>query len=135
MLAETGQRPEAHFSRTFFTYGHRNVIRAVAAGLAGSGSVDGYVYDVVAQLEPHLTANIRVMRESELLGFPPIAAPRNPIDEARLGRLTTALLKMADDDDGRKVLQLLRLDGFVAGSLELFDAIAAKAALVASAGG
>jgi phosphonate transport system substrate-binding protein len=42
---------------------------------------------------------------------------------------------MAADDDGRKVLHLLRLDGFVAGSLELFDAIAAKAALVASAGG
>lgn len=135
LLAEVGLRPENHFSRSFFTYGHRNVIRAVASGLAKSGSVDGYVYDVVAQLEPSLTASTRVMRASELLGFPPIAAPRNAVDERRLKRLTDALLGMSADDDGRKVLALLQLDGFVSGKPELFAPIAAKAALVSSTGG
>lgn len=33
LLAEQGLRPESFFSRVFFTYGHRNVVRAVAAGL------------------------------------------------------------------------------------------------------
>jgi phosphonate transport system substrate-binding protein len=135
MLAEAGLRPEEHFSRSFFTYGHRNVIRAVGSGLAGSGSVDGYVYDVVAQLEPNLTQSTRVMKASGLLGFPPIAAPRNAVDGLRLKRLTDALLGMSEDEGGRKVLALLQLDGFVSGSPELFDTIAAKAALVASAGG
>jgi phosphonate transport system substrate-binding protein len=133
-LAERGLRPESFFSKTFFTYGHRNVIRAVGSGLAGSGSVDGYVYDVVAELEPALTSKTRVARASELLGFPPIAAPRFPIHRARLAALTKALLEMKQDEEGRKVLHLLRLDGFSAEDPGLFDPIAAKAAIVSAAG-
>ena len=132
-LAEAGFRPETFFARTFFTYGHRNVIRAVASGLADSGSVDGYVYDVVAELEPSLTAPARILRTSEWLGFPPIAAPRVPIHDGRLAALTTALLQMSQSRDGRAVLDMLRLDGFAAEETSLFDTIAAKAALVAAA--
>jgi phosphonate transport system substrate-binding protein len=133
-LAEKALKPETFFRKTFFTYGHRDVIRAVGSGLAGSGSVDGYVYDVVAELEPRLTARTRILRASEWLGFPPIAAPKTPIDEVRLKALTGALLKMSEDADGRAVLQMLRLDGFGAEHPNLFDAISAKAALVAAAG-
>lgn len=133
-LAELGLRPESFFARAFFTYGHRNVIRAVASGLATSGSVDGYVYEVVAEMEPSLTAGTRVLRASEWLGFPPIAAPRVPADEARLAALTAALLGMGGDEEGRAVLAMLRLDGFSPEDPALFDTIAAKAALVAAAG-
>lgn len=133
-LAEQSLRPETFFSKIFYTYGHRNVIRAVASGLAGSGSVDGYVYDVVAELEPELTSGIRILRRSEWLGFPPIAAPRIPVDENRLAALTAALLRMGDDPDGRAALSMLRLDGFAVEPPTLFDAIAAKAALVAASG-
>nr|WP_244412956.1 PhnD/SsuA/transferrin family substrate-binding protein [Ancylobacter novellus] len=133
-LAEMRETPERFFARTFFTYGHRNVIRAVASGLAASGSVDGYVYEVVAAMEPALAARTRVMWRSEWLGFPPIAAPRNPVDPARLALLSKALLHMMEDEDGRAVLAMLRLDGFVSRGPELFGPIAAKAALVASAG-
>lgn len=133
-LAEQGLRSETFFSKTFFTYGHRNVIRAVATGLAGSGSVDGYVYEVVAELEPELTERVRVLRKSEWLGFPPIAAPRVPVNESRLAKLTTALLRMADDPEGRIAMAMLRLDGFAIEPPTLFDPIAAKAALVAASG-
>jgi phosphonate transport system substrate-binding protein len=134
LMAEQGLRPENFFSRFFFTYGHRNVIRAVASGLAASGSVDGYVYDVVAGIEPLLTKRTRILRRSELLGFPPIAAPRSPVDEVRLSALTKALLTMHSDPDGRAVLDMLRLDGFAAEEPTLFNTIAAKAALVGQAG-
>jgi phosphonate transport system substrate-binding protein len=133
-LAERHFRPETFFAKTFFTYGHRNVIRAVASGLAGSGSVDGYVYDVVAELEPRVIAGTRILQASEWLGFPPIAAPRVPVDQARLDALTKALWEMHQDDEGRAVLRMLRLDGFGAGDPASFDAIASKAALVTAAG-
>ncbi len=131
-LVEMKQRPESFFSRSFYTYGHRNVIRAVASGLAGSGSVDGYVYDVVAENEPALTAQTRVLRASEWLGFPPIAAPHVPANAARLASFISALLKIGDDPDGRIVLDMLRLDGFALESISLFDAIATKVALVST---
>jgi phosphonate transport system substrate-binding protein len=133
-LAESHLRPETFFAKTFFTYGHRNVIRAVASGLAGSGSVDGYVYDVVAELEPKVTEGTRILKASEWLGFPPIAAPRVPVDQARLKALTKALWDMHKDDEGRAVLKMLRLDGFGAEDPASFDAIASKAALVSAAG-
>ncbi len=41
LLAENGLMLDQFFARHFFTYGHRNVVRAVASRLALSGSVDG----------------------------------------------------------------------------------------------
>ena len=133
-LAERGLKPETFFAKTFFTYGHRDVIRAVASGLAGSGSVDGYIYDVVAEIDPDLTRDTRVLKASEWLGFPPIAAPKIPIDQVRLNVFTKALWEMDGDEEGRAVLKMLRLDGFGAEDTASFDAIAAKAALVAASG-
>lgn len=42
--------------------------------LTQSGSVDGYVWQVVCEVEPDLTSKARVLHRSELLGFPSIAA-------------------------------------------------------------
>jgi len=126
LLAENRLLPSAFFSRTFYTYGHRNVIRAVASGLAQSGSVDGYVWEVMREIEPDLVNRTRIVRRSEWLGFPPVAAPKSLAGDARLARLREALLSMSDDAQGRTVLQLLRLDGFVDAEASLFDTIAAK---------
>lgn len=126
LLAENGLKPEGFFARTFYTYGHRNVIRAVASGLAQSGSVDGYVWDVMREIEPGLVNQTRVVRRSEWLGFPPVAASRALTGDPRIMRLEEALTAMDRHEEGRKVLTLLRLDGFVATEPSLFDAIAAK---------
>lgn len=133
-LAQQNLRPETFFAKTFFTYGHRDVIRAVASGLAGSGSVDGYVYEVVSELEPELTSRTKVLKASEWLAFPPIAAPRIAADPSRFEAIKRAFLQMNDDSEGRAVLQMLRLDGFAVEDPKIFDAISAKVALVAAAG-
>jgi len=126
LLAENRLLPTSFFSRSFYTYGHRNVIRAVASGLAQSGSVDGYVWEVMREAEPHLVKQTRIVRRSEWLGFPPVASPKSLAGDPRLERFRKALLSMQDDAEGRKVLALLRLDGFVATDPSLFNAIAAK---------
>jgi ABC-type phosphate/phosphonate transport system substrate-binding protein len=126
LLADRGVRPEAFFRHVFYTYGHRNVVRAVAAGLAHSGSVDGYVWEVLREVEPKLTERTRVLRRSELLGFPPIASGKARSAPPTAVELATAFLAMSDDSEGRRVLAALRLDGFTAGNPSLFDAIAAK---------
>ncbi|GLS31048.1 PhnD/SsuA/transferrin family substrate-binding protein [Neomesorhizobium albiziae] len=126
LLAENGLQSHSFFSRTFYTYGHRNVIRAVASGLAQSGSVDGYVWEVMLEIEPRLVEQTKIVRRSEWLGFPPIAAPKSLAGDPRVASLRNALISMPKDVDGRKVLALLRLDGFVKTDPGLFDAIAAK---------
>lgn len=132
LLAEQNQKPETLFKKTIFTYGHRNVVRAVASGLAQSGSVDGYVWEVMAELEPELTGKTRILRKSEELGFPPIACLRNNRNSSQIALLRQALLDMDKDGEGREVLNLLKLDGFAEKPESLYDLIASKMNLVRS---
>lgn len=130
LLAGQGIRPEHFFSRVFFTYGHRNVVRAVASGLAESGSVDGYVWEVMSSVEPEITRTTRILRKSEWLGFPPVATTRHAIARAEVRALQDAFMQMTESEAGRTVLRLLSLDRFTIAQPDLFDAIAAKAELV-----
>jgi len=133
-LAELGETESSFFRDSFFTYSHRNVVRAVASGLAESGSVDGYVWEVMTELEPELASKTRVLRKSELLGFPPIACAR-ALAETPLGRaIRRAFVEMGEDAAGREVLGMLRLDGFTPGDAQLFDGIAQKYDLIRSLG-
>ncbi|QRM34348.1 PhnD/SsuA/transferrin family substrate-binding protein [Microvirga sp. VF16] len=134
-LARDNRTPERFFGRTIFTYGHRNVIRAVASGLAMSGSVDGYVYEVMRETEPDLIAPTKVIRQSEPMGFPPIACAASIMDASRTEALRTALVRMADHPDGQAVLRLLRLDGFSIEAPGLYDMIAAEMAVVRGGAG
>ena len=61
LLALRHTTPAQFFRTFFFTYGHRNVVRAVATGLAESGSIDGYVWDVMREREPELINKTRVV--------------------------------------------------------------------------
>ncbi|MFG1463462.1 PhnD/SsuA/transferrin family substrate-binding protein [Xanthobacter sp. DSM 24535] len=81
-----------------------------------------------------LTSRVAILRRSEWLGFPPIAASRHPADLQAFAALTEAFSRMNEDEDGQAVLAMLRLDGFVPLEASLFDPIAAKAALVAGTG-
>jgi phosphonate transport system substrate-binding protein len=126
LLASRHMRPETYFKHFFYTYGHRNVVRAVAAGLAQSGSVDGYVWEVLREVEPELTSKTRIAQRSEFLGFPPIAAGKHPPGPRSAKELADGFLRMPNNVEGRKVLSALRLDGFVTADPALFDPIAAK---------
>jgi phosphonate transport system substrate-binding protein len=134
-LAAAGSTPDRHFGETIFTWGHRNVIRAVAAGLAQSGSVDGYVYEVMRETEPDLIARTRVLATSEPLGFPPIACTASAVASPEVAALRSALLAMPQHPDGRAVLETLRLDGFRIVPESLYDPIADLMALALRTGG
>lgn len=133
-LADLRRRPEEFFRRTIFTWGHRNVVRAVGSGLAASGSVDGYVYDVLSVAEPKLVQNTRVVLKSELLGFPPVACPVAQASHPSVRAIRDALLAMSSEPDGREILRLLQLDGFTEAGEHLFDGIAQKVQKVRSFG-
>jgi len=118
--------PAQFFRDFFFTYGHRNVIRAVGAGLAESGSIDGYVWDVMSEREPELARRTRIIYRSEWLGFPPIVTP-NAMRDAPAGKaFAAALLDMASDPVGRDILPILALDGFTRGTPDMYESTLEK---------
>lgn len=125
---------DAFFRKSFFTYGHRNVIRAVASGLANSGSVDGYVWEVMRELEPDLANRTRVVVESAWNGFPPIAAPVRLQGSPTFARIRAAFINMNGDEEGRSVLRRLRLDAFAVEPPALYAGIQASMDLVRMTG-
>jgi phosphonate transport system substrate-binding protein len=134
LLAEAGETPSRFFRETIYTYGHRNVVRAVASGLAQSGSVDGYVWDVISHREPDLASRTRVLRRSEPLGFPPVACLTINQASPKVQALSAALQAAPQSENGRKLLEMLELDGFAVEDRSLFDSIAGKYELVKARG-
>lgn len=128
-LSILGEKPSTFFSRTFFTWAHRKVIEAVSVGLADGGAVDSYIWETLAELQPDLTATTRIIDRSPLLGYPPFVA-RGDIPPKALEQFRETLLGMADDQEGKELLKLLRLDRFTVQSPAIFDGIVQIAAQV-----
>lgn len=130
-LVARNERPDGYFSRSFFTFGHRNVVRAVARRLATSGSVDGYVYDALARTEPELIAQTRVLWRSGWHGFPPFVFATEARNASATRAINDALFTLDQTASGRNVLGQLQLDGFALPQPDSFDSIAALMSRVA----
>ncbi len=122
-LRETLKNQPGFFRRTFFTWGHRNTVEAVAAGLADGGAVDGYVWEAMARQYPRYLEKIRIIERSPEFGFPPLVTHRD-LPEAIHTRLATTLHEMHTDSDGLSLLKALYLDRFVPGDPADYDSIA-----------
>lgn len=130
LLALRGESPAEFFQNSFFTYSHRNIIRAIGSGLGESGSVDGYVWDVMKEREPQIVDKTRIVFRSEPLGFPPVVALKTSRDLPATQALAAALLGMTSDRLGREILSLLALDGFTTASPDLYQSTDEKWLLV-----
>lgn len=116
------ERPQSFFGKTFFTWAHRKVVDAVAARVAHGGAVDGYVWDTLARFHPELTAMTRVVERSPEFGFPPFVG-RATLAREEEAQTRRVLLNMSKDAEGRELLRMLNLTGFVAGEERLFAEI------------
>jgi phosphonate transport system substrate-binding protein len=115
-------RPEQFFRRTFFTWSHRRVIEAVAAGLAEAGAVDGYVWDMLSRQRPDITARTRIVERSPYFGFPPLVTGTQ-LPPARREKLSELFLTMHEDPEGLDLLEELGLTGFTLGERSDYDDI------------
>jgi phosphonate transport system substrate-binding protein len=108
--------------RTFFTYGHRNVADAVAAGLADAGAIDGYVWETMKTQGIEAVDQTRITWKSEPFGFPPIVTLKNTNHPATPA-LRRALSNMRLNAKGQELLKALNLSGFTTGEPSLFESI------------
>ena len=122
-LLKAGEDPSRFFKRSFFTYSHRKVIEAVADGLAHGGSVDSFVWDSLDKIKSDITRRTWVVSQSPEYGFPPFVA-HHAVHRKSFLAMQQMLLSMADDPQGKMLLQRLNLDGFIPGSPKLYDGVA-----------
>jgi phosphonate transport system substrate-binding protein len=131
LMLRAGLDPQTLFHKSFFTYAHRKVVSAVAAGVADGGSVDGYVWETLALVSPDLTAKTRVALKSPEFGFPPLVA-RASMSPRDFIAMQDVLVGMSADEQGKALLRRLNLDGFARDDPRVFDGIVQALAYVAA---
>jgi len=120
LLQGMGQQPETFFSRTIFTYNHDRSIAAVLEGLADGAAVDNLVYEFAVKRDPEIARRIRVIRESQDFGIPPVVVSRT-IAPAKKALLKELLLSLHLDPEGEKALAVLGVERFVEPEPRLYE--------------
>ena len=121
-LAEMHERPETFFAKVIYTYSHDNSILAVSKGLVDGAAVDGLVWEYYQHKNPLWTSGTRVIKKSEPYGIPPVVVS-NAIPMELKGQIQHLLLSMHQDAAGRKILQELMIDRFLAPQEEWYDTV------------
>lgn len=121
-LLMANENPSRFFGKLFFTRSHKDVIRAVALGLAHAGALDSRVWDLMVATQPLMTAQTRIIATSAPYGAPPLIASRD-VPQPVFAAVQQVLLGMATDPEGKTLLQRMHLDGFVAGDEKLFESL------------
>lgn len=129
VLLRMGEVPEKFFSRTIYTYGHDNSIKAVAARLVDGAAVDSLVYEYTIARSPQYLASTRIIYRSPDYGISPVVV--NPkLDPALREQLQDLLLNLDQSERGRAVLSDLLVDRFVPADPKAYDGIRDIAAAV-----
>lgn len=119
-LTQLGETPESFFSKTIFTYSHDNSILAVAKGLVDAAAVDGHQWEYFEHFSPTYTSKTRVIRKSQPFGSPPLVASAQLNSDVRL-KIKELMLSMHTDPEGRRILEKLLIDRFVAPREEWYE--------------
>ena len=131
-LIGQGINPRYFFTKAFFAWSHRDVVKAVVDGVAQGGAVDSYVWETLKLHEPELVERTRIVWKSRPFGFPPLVTRRDlPVDKA--ARLRAAFLNMKENRLGMALLEQLNLDEFVTGDASAYDGIAEAAKILEAA--
>ena len=123
LLFRLGKDAAGFFRKSFFTWGHRRVVDAVAVGLAQGGSVDGYVWETLKIHHPEVIGQTRVAYRSAKYGFPPFVT-RSQLPARDFRQLQDVLVGMRTNPAGQDLLRKLNLDGFQVAPESVFNGIA-----------
>jgi phosphonate transport system substrate-binding protein len=123
-LSKTGATPKDFFGKTIYTYSHDNSIKAVAMSLVDGAAVNGQVWEYYNHSYPAFTAKTRIIKRSQPFGNPPVVASSHVPNQMK-ERIRSLLLKMHLDPEGKKILDELMIDGFIAPKEECYDPILA----------
>ena len=123
-LTKTGAKSEDFFGKTIYTYSHDNSIKAVAMSLVDGAAVNGQVWEYYNHSDPVFTAKTRIIKRSQPFGNPPVVASAHLSNQMK-AHIRSLLLEMHLDPDGKKILDELMIDGFIAPKEECYDPILA----------
>ena len=132
-LKTRGQNPESFFGRVVYTYSHDNAIMAVALSLVDGAAVHQLIWNYYNDRDPVFTSRTRIIQKSEPFGNPPVVVSGR-LPQGLKERMRRILFEMHHDREGKRILDELMIDRFVAGDENWYTPILAMQSAVASRG-
>lgn len=111
-LHKQGIDIEKHFRLLLNTGSHEGSITAVLNHLADVAAVDEYIWHTYLKKHPEANKQLREIERMGPFPFTPIVAG-SEISTNNINKISSTLLKMKDDSEGKKLLAEFYLDGFV----------------------
>ena len=121
-LTKYGEAPETFFKKTIYTYSHDNSIMAVAQSLVDGAAVHGQIWEYYNHRNPMFTTRTRVIKKSMPFGNPPVVASSS-LPEPVKENIRQLLFNMHRDPEGKKILDELMIDRFIAPKKNCYDPI------------
>lgn len=119
-LGELGSDPDRFFQRVVQVEGHDTLIQLVSSGVVDGGCVSSLVLSGLADHEPALASQLRVLEESAGFAAPPVIVSES-IDPKVREELRAALTGMGEHDAGRLALDALGVERFEHPAEELYE--------------
>lgn len=130
-VARMGERPEGFFGKIIYTYSHDNSISATAKGLVDGAAVDGLIWDYYHRKNPAFVSLTRVVMESDPYGIPPLVSSPHVASELK-ERTRQVLFSMHQESEGRRILDELTIEKFIAPEEDWYEPIRRMQAIVSS---
>jgi phosphonate transport system substrate-binding protein len=121
-LMDMGTTAEEFFGEVKFSMSHDISIQMVSRNLVDGASINGLIFEYMAEYHPDHVNRIRIIEKSGFNGIPPIVnsllMPRDLREE-----IQSFLLNMHETQEGRKILDKLLIDQFILGSDTLYQGL------------
>ena len=121
-LMQHGEDPNHFFGEHIISGSHDRSIEAVADRHVDGAAVDSLVYDQMVTDDPSILNKTTILLKSPPYGTPPIVVHPN-IDSDLKTKALSVLLNMYKEDQGKKILDTLRIERFVAPEKRLHDSV------------
>lgn len=121
-LTQRGENPNCFFGEHILSGSQDRSVQDVIDGYADGAAVSGLLYRIMTEKDPSITKKTKVLLELPPYALPPVAV-HPQMDPALRKRILSALLDMNNSDRGRRILNGLRIDRFVAPEKHQFDAL------------
>ena len=121
LLALRHTTPAQFFRTFFFTYGHRNVVRAVATDWRRAAASTGMFGMSCGSESPELINKTRVVIQVGEVGLSADCRPEVGKDTTLAKAISAAFIEMPTHPLGREILSILELDGFTNANPDLYQ--------------
>ncbi len=111
-LLKQGIDIKKHFRLLLHTGSHEGSITALLNNLADVAAVDEYIWTAYLKTHPEAGKRLHEIKRMGPYPFTPIVAG-NEVNEKDINKISSILLKMNEDSEGKKLLAEFHLDGFV----------------------